>query len=191
VGALSGSLGVESPAGEGTRVAASIPLTAEALAATEAGTAAHDHAPVLSAPEAEARQEERRHHLKLRSLSLGIVAGVLIGIWALTGPELPWIVWPLLGIGLIAGLDAWRVLSMPPVSDADIAGAPDRDAALRRLVTRRRLRHSAGGLAILNLFLIGVWIASGSSYFWPAWVLLGSAAAIALSALPRPALHPG
>jgi hypothetical protein len=59
-------------------------------------------------------------------------------------------------------------------------------ADLRRLVSRRRLRHSAGTLAILNLFLIGVWIASGSSYFWPVWVMLGSALALAIKALPRP-----
>ena len=148
----------------------SIPLTAEALAAAETRTNVLDPTHVLSAAEAEARQEERRHHLKLRSLSLGIVAGVLVGIWALTGPELPWIVWPLLGIGLIAGLDAWRVLSMPPVSEADMAGAAGprcRAAAPRDAPPPAPQR---GRLAILNLFLIGVWIASGSDYFWPAWV---------------------
>ena len=35
--------------------------------------------------------------------------------------------------------------------------------------------------------MIGVWLASGSDYFWPAWAMLGSALAIALKALPRPA----
>jgi hypothetical protein len=53
-------------------------------------------------------------------------------------------------------------------------------------VKQRRLRHSAGALAILNVFLVGVWVASGSSYFWPAWVMLGSLAAIGVMALPRP-----
>ena len=71
VGALTGSLGVESPPGEGTRVRASIPLTAEALAIAEAHPSGHDPTPVLSAAEAEARQEERRHHLMLRTLSSG------------------------------------------------------------------------------------------------------------------------
>jgi signal transduction histidine kinase len=191
VGALSGSLEVESPAGEGTRVVASIPLTVQAVAAAQTPAAAPDRVRVLSAAEADAQQAERNHHLMLRSMSLGIVAGVLVAIWALTGPDLPWIVWPLLGIGFVAALDAWRVLSMPPLRDTDVTGGPDREAALRRLVSRRRLRHSAGGLAIMNLFLIGVWIASGSSYFWPAWVMLGSAAAIALKALPRPARRHG
>jgi hypothetical protein len=40
---------------------------------------------------------------------------------------------------------------------------------------------------ILNAFIVGIWLASGSSYFWPAWVMLGSAVAIAIKALPRPA----
>jgi signal transduction histidine kinase len=184
VGALSGSLAIESPAGGGTRVVASIPLTE---------TAGHElpslEPPprILAADEAAAVQHARRRHLAWRLGSLGIVAGVLIVIWALTGPDLPWIVWPLLGIGLIAGLDAWRVLSTPPLSEADVAGAADRDAALRALRRRRRLRHHTGAHAILNLFIVGVWLASGSSYFWPAWVMLGSAVAIAIKALPRPA----
>ena len=35
----------------------------------------------------------------------------------------------------------------------------------------------------MNLFLIGIWIASGSSYFWPVWPLLGSAVALGLKFL--------
>ena len=185
VGALSGSLSLTSPPGEGTRVTATIPLSAEAVVETARTPLFAPN--VLPAAAAEVLQAERRHHLKWRAASLGIVAGVVTAIWALTGPENPWIAWPLLGIGLIAALDAWRVLGLPPIRDTDLAGADDRDAALGRLVRQRRLRHSAGALAILNVFLVGVWIASGSSYFWPAWVMLGSLAAIGIKALPRPA----
>jgi signal transduction histidine kinase len=184
VGALNGSLAMESPPGEGTRVVASIPLTEEAA---EEALSSHDGPRILSAAEADELQGERRQHLLLRTASLGIVAAVLVVIWALTGPDLPWIVWPLLGIGLIAGLDAWRVLSMPPLSDSDLTGAEDREDALRRLRRRRRLRHHLGAHVILNAFIVGVWLASGSSYFWPAWVMLGSGIAAALKALPRPA----
>ena len=185
VGALAGTLSMESPPGAGTRVTASIPLTQPE--GDEAPTTLLDRTPrVLSAAEAERVQGERKHHLRLRSLSLGIVAAVLVLIWALTGPELPWIVWPLLGIGFVAALDSWRVLGSPPLSESALAGADDRGNALQRLVHRRRLVNWVGGLAILNTFLIGVWIASGSAYFWPAWVMLGSALAIALKALPRP-----
>ena len=38
---------------------------------------------------------------------------------------------------------------------------------------------------ILNIFIVGVWVASNGTYFWPAWVMLGSAVAIAIKALPR------
>jgi hypothetical protein len=187
VGALSGTLAVDSPPGEGTRVMASIPLDGAAAAEIQAGAA--EGVRVLPADEAHALQAERKRHLLLRTASLGIVAGVLVVIWALTGPDLPWIVWPLLGIGLIAGLDAWRVYATPPLSDADLAsadGPAGREAALRAVRKRRGLRHQTGALVILNLFLVGVWLASGSSYFWPAWVMLGSAAALAIKALPRP-----
>ena len=182
VGALSGTLSVESPPGEGTRVVAAILLTE---AATEEGLILHGGPRVLPDVEADGVQANRRQHLVRRSLSLGIVAGVLVAIWALTDPGLPWIVWPLLGLGLIAGLDAWHVGSTPPLRESDLAGAHDRDAAFRRLTKSRRLRHLIGVLVILNLFIVGVWLASGSSYFWPAWVMLGSAIAIAIKALPR------
>jgi hypothetical protein len=141
---------------------------------------------VLPAAEAEVVQEARKRRLYWRLGSLGIVAGVLIAIWALTDTGLPWIVWPLLALGLIAGLDAWHVLSMPPLSEADLAGAADPEAEALRLTRRRRLRHHAGAHVLLNLFIVGVWLASGSSYFWPAWVMLGSAVAVAIKALPRP-----
>ncbi len=185
VGALSGTLRVHSPPGEGTRVTASIPLT-EAAAAESAPTARLTPR-VLPDTEAGTLQAARRRHLVLRSASLGIVAGVLVVIWALTGPELPWIVWPLLGIGLVGALDAWRVLSLPPLREAQLADAEDRAGALAELSKGRRLRHVTGTLVILNLFLVGVWLASGSSYFWPAWAMLGSAILIGLTALPGPA----
>jgi signal transduction histidine kinase len=184
VGALSGTLTMESPPGEGTRVLASIPLTE---AAAEEALSPGEAPRVLSEAEAAAVQRSRKDRLLLRSGSLCVVACVLVAIWLLTDPGLPWIVWPLLALGLVAGLDAWRILSTPPPSEADLAGTPDREVALKRLVRRRRLRHHAGAQVILNLFIVGIWLASGSSYFWPAWVMLGSAVAIAIKALPRPA----
>ena len=186
VGALSGSLAVDSPPGAGTRVTAVIPLTATGERGEEP-VPQPGAMPVLPTAEAEALQRQRLHNLGIRAGALGIVAAVVVAVWALTGPELPWIVWPLLSIGLIAGLDAWRVYSAPPLREAELAGAEDRAAALRKLVQRRRFRHHAGAQVILNIFILGVWLAAGGGYFWPAWVMLGSAIAIGLKALPRPA----
>jgi signal transduction histidine kinase len=160
VGALNGTLSVESPPGGGTRVTASIPLAQAETEDPLEGAAA-----LLSAEEAEALQRRRVQNMRIRLGSYGIVAGVLVAIWLLTGPDLPWIVWPLLAIGFVAALDAWRVVSTTP------------------LAKRRSLGHQAGTLAILNLFLVGIWIASGSAYFWPAWVMLGSAVALAIKGL--------
>jgi len=185
VGALGGTLSVESPPGDGTRVLAEIPLTERA--ATEVTANGRESERVLSVEEAERLQGERKRRLAFRLGAVGIVAAVLVAIWALTDPGLPWIAWPLLGLGLVAGLDAWRVFSMPPMSEAELDGAPDRGEAIARLARRRRLRHQIGALAILNVFIVGVWVASNGTYFWPAWVLLGSAAAIAIKALPRAA----
>jgi hypothetical protein len=185
VGALSGSLAVDSPPGAGTRVTAVIPLTAAEPG--EEPVTQLDAMRVLPAAEAQALQRQRLHNLGIRAGALGIVAGVLVAIWALTGPDLPWIVWPLLGLGLIAGLDAWRVYAGPPISEAELEGEEDRAAAVRRLVRRRRFRHHTGAQVILNIFIVGIWLAAGGGYFWPAWVMLGSAIAVGLNALPRPA----
>ena len=48
------------------------------------------------------------------------------------------------------------------------------------------MRHHVGALVILNVFIVGVWVASGArDYFWPAWVMLGSGIVFGLSALPH------
>jgi hypothetical protein len=178
VGALEGSLAVESPSGGGTRVRASIPL----VQPVEELEARAGRPLVLSDSEAIERQAQRRRLLRFRLAALGIVAAVLLSIWALTGAPNAWPVWPLLGIGLVASLDAWFVLSTPPLRRSQAAD----ETAARALRRRRRLRTDSGAMAILNLFVIGVWIAAGAGYFWPAWVLLGSAIAVAVKALPWP-----
>jgi fatty acid desaturase len=170
-------LSVDSPPGDGTRVLCTIPLvqppeTSERPARPR----------VYTDSEAIERQAHRRRLLRFRLAALGVVAFVLLAIWGLTGAPNPWPVWPLLGMGLVASLDAWFTLSTPPIRESEAA-----DAASARAVRRRRRRRTdAGALAILNLFLIGVWIAGGAGYFWPVWVLLGSAIAVAVKALPWP-----
>jgi hypothetical protein len=185
VGALGGSIAIDSPAGAGTRVTAVIPLTERETAGEPAQPFSAPR--VLPDADAEALLRRNAHNLRIRAASLGIVAGVLVLIWALTGPDLPWIVWPLLGLGLIAGLDAWRVYAGPPLRESELAGADDHAVALKTLLRRRRFRHHAGAQVILNVFIVGVWLAAGGGYFWPAWVILGSAVAVGLNALPRAA----
>jgi signal transduction histidine kinase len=169
VGALDGCVDIDSPAGGGTTVMATIPLNAP-----EGGPLTPER-PALTDDQLRAVAERRRRGLRYRLIALGTVAFVILAIWGLTGAPNAWPVWPILSLALIAALDAWRVYMEPP--GGFIAGRA-------QMSTRRRIIASGGTLAILNLFVIGIWIASGSSYFWPAWVMLGSVIALALKAIP-------
>ena len=169
VGALDGCVDIDSPTGGGTTVMATIPLNA-----AEGGPVTPQR-PALTQDQLRALAERRRRGLRYRLVALGTVAFVILAIWGLTGAPNAWPVWPILSLAFIAALDAWRVYTEPP--GGFIAGRA-------RMSTRRRLIATGGTLAILNLFVIGIWIASGSSYFWPAWVMLGSVVALALKAIP-------
>src|SRR5215211_860713 len=155
VGALDGSLEVESPAGGGTRVAATIPLVVPEPAAD------YPHAVrsrFLPDDEAAARQSERVRRLRIRCAVFGVAGLVLIAVWAFTGASTFWPIWPLLGLGLVAGLDAWRVLAAPPPRESDL-GPDDSPDSARAFLRRRRLVLDAGALGIVNLTLIGLWLA--------------------------------
>jgi signal transduction histidine kinase len=177
VGALEGTLAVESKPGEGTAVRASIPLV-EPLTAPAGG--ADPTRTLLTDSEAEEYQRRRVHGLRLRASLCAGVALIILAVWALTGAPNAWPVWPLLGIGLVFALDAWTVLGTPPARRSDLAGEPSARAFQRR----RAIRATAGRLGILNVFIVGVWLAAGAGYFWPAWVMLGSAVALGLKAAP-------
>jgi hypothetical protein len=160
VGALEGCVEIDSPPGAGTTVMATIPLAERAGDPTR---------PALSDEQARALDERRKRRLGYRLAAVGTIAFVVLAVWGLTGAPNAWPVWPLLGLAFVAALDAWRVLASPP------GPRPDRG---------RRLRTAAGTLAIVNLFVIGIWIAAGAGYFWPAWVMLGSAVVLALKSIP-------
>jgi signal transduction histidine kinase len=165
VEALDGTVEIDSPPGGGTRVLARIPLdpstAGEQLMRPQA----------LPPAEAAARDARRRGRLmRWRLAPLGVVAAILVLIWWLTGAGSAWVVWPLLGLGLVAGLDAWLV-----------AGNPTRRTG--EVVEHRALVLFAGVLAIVNLAVIGVWLAADESYFWPGWVLFGSALVLGAAAV--------
>jgi signal transduction histidine kinase len=182
VGAVNGSLALQSPPGEGTRVVATIPISVHEPAEEPLPVSGPR---ILSDEAAAERQDTRVRRLRTRLALLGMVGAVCVIVWALTSGSYFWPVWPLLGLGLVAGLDAWRVLASPPLRMSDLAGG--REA--REVRRQRGLRASAGALAIVNLFLVAVWLAAGGGYFWPVWSLLGSAVAVGLKALRWPSLR--
>ena len=169
VGALDGCVDIDSPPGGGTTVMATIPLAATA------GAPAAAERPALTEDQVRALAERRLRGLRYRLIALGTIAFVILGVWALTGAPNAWPVWPILSLAFIAALDAWRIHTEP---------AGGFLAARERMNTRRRVIATGGTLAIVNLFLVGIWIASGANYFWPAWVMLGSVVALALKAIP-------
>ena len=181
VGALGGTLAVESPPGAGTRVLATIPL---AMPAEVDETWVPGRRGLLPDEDAVLVERRRRGRLRARLGVVGVIALILVVVWALTGPDKPWIVWPLLGLGMVAALDAWFVLAGRRLRESDLDGVSgDRQRATRTLRRRRRLRLDAGALGIINLTLIGIWLAAGAGYFWPVWPILGCAAVLALKSL--------
>src|SRR5262249_7352994 len=85
---------------------------------------------------------------------------VLIAIWAITSRGYFWPIWAMLPLALALAIHAWVTW---------VRRRP-------RLLIERRLDHAfaihAGVWAAVELYLIGVWAASGGGYFWPVWNLL-------------------
>jgi signal transduction histidine kinase len=115
VGALEGCVDIDSPAGGGTTVMATIPLNA-----TVAGPATPER-PALSEDQIRALAERRRRGLRYRLVALGTVALVILAVWGLTGAPNAWPVWPILSLAFIAALDAWRVYTEPPAASSRAA----------------------------------------------------------------------
>lgn len=64
----------------------------------------------------------------------------------------------------------------------EVAEPPERAAARKRVLAKRKLRGDLVAYVVVNLFLIGVWAFTGQGYFWPAWVLAGWGVGLALQA---------
>ena len=49
----------------------------------------------------------------------------------------------------------------------------DREAARKRVEKKHKFVGDVVAYVVINLFLIGLWAATGFGYFWPGWVLGG------------------
>ncbi len=104
---------------------------------------------------------QRRQALVARAASFGFAFTVLVAIWALTGHGYFWPVWPLLALLLALGLQAWRLF------------ADENSEHWQHPGLNHSIAVQAGSSAMVFLFLVGVWAASGGGTFWPVWPLLG------------------
>ena len=48
----------------------------------------------------------------------------------------------------------------------------EREAAVKRIKAKKAFRNHAATYVIINLFMIGIWAASGAGTFWPFWVIV-------------------
>ena len=59
------------------------------------------------------------------------------------------------------------------LKQTDLEFSEEYEQARKRVERKRKFRADLVAYAVINAFLIGVWVASGMGYFWPAWVLAG------------------
>jgi len=110
----------------------------------------------------------RRRALAVHAGAYGLLALVLVAIWALTSPGYFWPEWALLSLGLPLAVHGWVEL------------VESRPRLRRRFGATEALAIHAGVSAAVAIFLVLVWALTTRAYFWPVWALLGLAAALAV-----------
>jgi hypothetical protein len=65
------------------------------------------------------------------------------------------------------------VSDLSGIKQTDVQFSEEYELARRRVERKRKFRADLVAYVVINTFLIGVWVASGMGYFWPAWVLAG------------------
>lgn len=65
------------------------------------------------------------------------------------------------------------------VKTDDVVIDDPRTAAIARLKGKQHLTYKAVSFAVLTAFFVAIWAISGAGYFWPAWIMLGFAFALA------------
>jgi hypothetical protein len=122
VGALEGTLRIDSPPGQGTRLTARIPTTGPAAvrapAAGLAGAAGNGSARVRS---------PRRGGLETHAVIFAVIMVILTFIWLTSGAGYFWPQWPLVAWGGILAIHAWAVRGLPA------GGRRRRTASVRRV----------------------------------------------------------
>lgn len=77
-----------------------------------------------------------------------------------------------------------QAVGVPPGSNSATSPwtAAEREWARIRVEKKSKFRAGLVAYAVINAFLIGVWMVAGFGYFWPGWVLAGWAVLLVLDA---------
>jgi signal transduction histidine kinase len=118
---------------------------------------------------AEMRASRLRALTILSLVSTSIVVALVV-IWALTGGGYFWPFWPLISLALVVGIPGWVVLVLEHPLPARLAGGS------------KALAIQIGVSVLLFGFLVAVWAATTTGYFWPIWPALGLALAAVVHA---------
>jgi signal transduction histidine kinase len=106
VGALDGSLQLDSPPGQGTRLRARIPING----AVAAPRAFAQHAEVADDPDRAARRRRlHRRAFSIHAAVYAVVMALLCFIWLTTGAGYFWPQWPIAGWGAVLAIHGWVV----------------------------------------------------------------------------------
>jgi signal transduction histidine kinase len=109
----------------------------------------------------------------------GVVAFVLVLIWALTSRGYFWPIWAVLPLALALGIHGWFVL------------IAERPSLVGHFRDSRALAGTAGVGAALSLYFIAIWAITGHGYFWPMWPMLGIATVFGAVAVAGMLASPG
>jgi signal transduction histidine kinase len=123
---------------------------------------------LLSGAPGPVRSPAELRALRFRALTIDAlvstaIVALLSVIWALTGGEYFWPIWPLLALSLLVGIPGWVVAVL------------ENDDIPRHTLGSKALAIQIGVSAILAGFLVAVWAITSGGYFWPIWPALGLA----------------
>ncbi|MFT4211360.1 MAG: 2TM domain-containing protein [Microbacterium sp.] len=58
-----------------------------------------------------------------------------------------------------------------------------RDRAIQSLKQKQAFWYALGGWVVLSVFFTVIWLASGATYFWPLWPILGVGIGVAFAGI--------
>ena len=68
------------------------------------------------------------------------------------------------------------------MDDRDVSPESSRDAAVKRVKSRRDFKTHVVSYVLVNALLIIIWALSGRGYFWPIWIIVGWGIGLAFNA---------